>query len=146
VLGEPFAFSAPTRRVNWARLRRMDLGRIAAETDVRALMAAVDDLAFGSLEGESPVHLSEPSLLRLARAQQMALQVLLHETDQLRGRAAQEELDLGRAERYLREMDLARAAAGAGGAGLGPAVDEALRALTEADAAALTQELAGPVR
>lgn len=72
LLGAPFAFQTADRRVNWARLRSLDLSRITRDNDVRALMACVEDYAYGDLDRESSVSLSESALLRYATPPQSA--------------------------------------------------------------------------
>lgn len=63
----PFAFSRSHRRIDWRVLHGVDVDRIVRTTDVTALQSVLDLVAFGDIEAEDPLYLSETNFVRIFR-------------------------------------------------------------------------------
>ncbi|KXZ51732.1 hypothetical protein GPECTOR_11g179 [Gonium pectorale] len=74
----PFAFTSCDRKVNWRKLRGLNLDKVVRETDTRALMELYGEVAYADLEGESVYDLTEANMLKLVRVLQLLLQLQQH--------------------------------------------------------------------
>ncbi|KAG2487452.1 hypothetical protein HYH03_014019 [Edaphochlamys debaryana] len=70
----PFAFSALDRKVNWRKIRAINVDRVERDTDVRSVLELYGELAYANLDKESVYDLSEANLLKLVRCLQMLVQ------------------------------------------------------------------------
>ncbi|GLC34065.1 hypothetical protein PLESTB_000833500 [Pleodorina starrii] len=71
---EAFSFQPFDRKVNWRKLRALNVDRVVRETDTRSLLDMYGDLACADLEKESVYDLTESNLLKLVRVMQLLLQ------------------------------------------------------------------------
>ncbi|CAG9465028.1 unnamed protein product [Pedinophyceae sp. YPF-701] len=82
----PFQFARGTRRIDWARLRGINVDEVVDGINVEAALSVLEDVAFGDLAGESPFNMNEGNLTQLCRLGQLIVQFLIHERRQAAGR------------------------------------------------------------
>lgn len=78
----PFSFAPFTKKLNWKKLRAMNLDRVVRESDTRSLMEMYQELAHAELEGESVYEMTESNLIKLVRTLQLALQYQQYSLEQ----------------------------------------------------------------
>ncbi|KAG2425849.1 hypothetical protein HXX76_013473 [Chlamydomonas incerta] len=70
----PFAFTGFDRKINWRKLRALNVDKVVSDTDTRTLLEIYGELAYADLEAESVYDLSEANLLKVVRLLQLLLQ------------------------------------------------------------------------
>eukprot|EP00878_Enallax_costatus_P044956 GHUV01053768.1.p1 GENE.GHUV01053768.1~~GHUV01053768.1.p1 ORF type:complete len:153 (+),score=29.02 GHUV01053768.1:208-666(+) len=65
---QPFTYQHPNRKVNWKRLRQLDVEAMAASSDTAAAMQLFEDVAYGDVEQGSIYDLSEANLVKVRLA------------------------------------------------------------------------------
>ncbi|EFJ53022.1 hypothetical protein VOLCADRAFT_120152 [Volvox carteri f. nagariensis] len=78
----PFSFSPFDRKVNWRKLRALNVDRVVRETDTRTLLEMYGEMAYADLEKESVYDLTESNLLKMVRIMQLLLQHQQFQLDQ----------------------------------------------------------------
>ena len=79
---QPFHYLPFNRKLNWKKIRALNLDRLTRESDSRTLMDLFSDVAQADLEGESSFNLTESNLIKLVKACQMMLQFVQHSSEQ----------------------------------------------------------------
>ncbi|KAG2447577.1 hypothetical protein HYH02_007500 [Chlamydomonas schloesseri] len=78
----PFAFMGFDRKINWRKLRALNVDKVVSDTDTRALTELYGELAYADLEAESVYDLSEANLLKVVRLLQLLLQYQQYQLEQ----------------------------------------------------------------
>ncbi|WIA23624.1 hypothetical protein OEZ85_000330 [Tetradesmus obliquus] len=79
---QPFTFTAPSKKVNWKRLRQLDVAAMTASSDAAGAMQLFEDVAHGDVEQGSIYELSEASLLKLLKLAQLQLQYMQYKLEE----------------------------------------------------------------
>ncbi|GIL93943.1 hypothetical protein Vretimale_174 [Volvox reticuliferus] len=69
-----FSFLPFDRKVNWRKLRALNVDRVISETDTRSLLEMYGEVAYADLEKESVYDLTESNLVKMVRVMQLLLQ------------------------------------------------------------------------
>ncbi|GIL45259.1 hypothetical protein Vafri_2548 [Volvox africanus] len=69
-----FSFLPIDRKVNWRKLRALNVDRVISETDTRSLLEMYGEVAYADLEKESVYDLTESNLVKMVRVMQLLLQ------------------------------------------------------------------------
>jgi hypothetical protein len=91
----PFRFAPRRGKLQWRRLSSLDLDRVARETDLDALEAHLEELAFAQLTEGDLRWISEPGYLQLFRVMQMLVEYLLYVQNALHTRNVELETTAG---------------------------------------------------
>lgn len=83
---QPFHYLPFNRKLNWKKIRALNLDRLVREADSRTLMDLFADVAQADLEGESSFNLTESNLIKLVKCCQMMLQFVQHSSVSARER------------------------------------------------------------
>ncbi|GFR42463.1 hypothetical protein Agub_g3371 [Astrephomene gubernaculifera] len=81
----PFSFTPCDRKLNWRKLRALNVERVVRDTDTRSLQELFGEVAFADLERESVYDMTEANLLKLVRVLQLLLQHQQWQLEQLQG-------------------------------------------------------------
>ncbi|CAG9462810.1 unnamed protein product [Pedinophyceae sp. YPF-701] len=81
----PFKFTTNRFHIDWRRLHAIDPDRVLRETDTALLESVVDVVAYGDIEAEDPMYLTELNFVKIFRVAQMIIDYLLWVQDTLNG-------------------------------------------------------------
>eukprot|EP00195_Chlamydomonas_chlamydogama_P001848 CAMPEP_0202924852 /NCGR_PEP_ID=MMETSP1392-20130828/79191_1 /ASSEMBLY_ACC=CAM_ASM_000868 /TAXON_ID=225041 /ORGANISM="Chlamydomonas chlamydogama, Strain SAG 11-48b" /LENGTH=294 /DNA_ID=CAMNT_0049618607 /DNA_START=88 /DNA_END=972 /DNA_ORIENTATION=+ len=79
---QPFAFLPFNRKLNWKKIRSLNIDKLVRDNDSRTVMELFNDVAQADLEGESGYNLTEANLIKLLRVCQMMMQYVQHTSEQ----------------------------------------------------------------
>ncbi|GMH40393.1 hypothetical protein BSKO_08297 [Bryopsis sp. KO-2023] len=79
----PFAFANQRIRIDWRMLHGVDIRKLILSTDVQVLDELVPAIAFGDLEAEDPMTLTETNFVKIFRLSQLIIEYLLYVQDTL---------------------------------------------------------------
>lgn len=79
---QPFSFLPRNKKLNWKKLRTMNLEKLERDGDTRTIMELFNDVAYANLDGESVFNMSEANLIKLVRLSQYMLQYLQYRIEQ----------------------------------------------------------------
>jgi len=74
---KPFKFTSNRFHIDWRRLQTVDVDLLLKENDTRLLEAVVDLVAYGDIEAEDPLYLTELNFVKIFKLSQLVIDYLL---------------------------------------------------------------------
>lgn len=79
---QPFQYLPFTKRLDWRRIRSINVDKMIREADSRSLMDTFNEVSQADLDGESSYNLTESNLIKLVRVCQLMMQFVQYKSEQ----------------------------------------------------------------